>query len=137
VEFRQHLLSMFLSGCAASGCHNPTASAGNFTLFTGERSPRADYTNFYLLQHYERLPAVRDGIARVMIDRTHPEDSLLAQYSLPLAMGAPAHPKAQNFSPIFTGRNDPRYASLLNWIGLLLKPDGGLYPGIHYTATQP
>jgi hypothetical protein len=128
---------MFLSGCAVSGCHNTVASAGGFLLFTGDNSPRADYTNFYILQHYERLPAVRDGIVRLMIDRTHPEDSLLGQYGLAQDMGAPPHPKADNFRPIFMGRSDGRYVSLLRWIGLLLKPEGGIYPDIHYTTTRP
>jgi hypothetical protein len=136
-EFRQKILPIVLGGCAVSGCHNTIAASGGFSLFTGDVSPRAEYTDFYILQHYERKPAVRDGVVRVMIDRTHPEQSLLAEYSLPREMAAPPHPKADNFRPVYTGRNDPRYDNLLRWISLLLKPEGGMYPDIHYPTTQP
>ena len=136
-EFRQRVLPIVLGGCAASGCHSTVARAGGFTLFTGDVSPRAEYTDFYLLQHYERLPAVRDGVVRVLIDRTHPDQSLLAEYCLPRDIGAPPHPKAENFKPIIPNRNDPRYVAMLRWITLLLKPEGGVYPEIHYPATQP
>jgi hypothetical protein len=72
-----------------------------------------------------------------MIDRTHPEESLLAQYCLPRDQAAPPHPDVGNFHPIYKNRFDPGYAEMLRWISLLLKPEGGSYPDIHYPATQP
>lgn len=136
-EFRLHISPLILGGCAVSGCHSTETAAGGFYLFTGDVSPPAEYTNFYLLQAYEKPSAVRGGVMRVMIDRTHPEESLLAQYSLPRDQAAPPHPAVDNLRPIYMNRFDPRYAALVQWISLLLKPEGGSYPDIHYPATQP
>jgi hypothetical protein len=137
MEFRTHVYTMVLGGCALSGCHNAATPAGatsraaGFALFTGSESPAATYTNFYLLQSY--VAAGRNGAPqRQMIDRPYPEKSLLVQYGLPQAIADFPHPPVPDFVPIFSGRNDPRYESVMRWIGEVLKPDGGMYRGLAY-----
>jgi len=98
---------------------------------------QAAYTNFYLLQRYRKSPAAGEPV-RLLIDRTYPELSLLVQYGLPMPLAAPPHPKAPGFHASFPNRDDPRCAEMIRWISVLLKPEGGSYPDIHYPpATQP
>jgi hypothetical protein len=131
-DFRSHILPYIIGGCAVSGCHNPVTPAGGFALFIKDDSPRAAYTNFYMLQSYSRPSPAGGGVVDVMIDRIHPEQSLLAQYGLPRAIAAPPHPPALNFHPPFPGRNDPRYQALTYWMVMSLRPEGDDFPGIHY-----
>ena len=49
-----------------------------------------------------------DGKERAVIDRPRPENSLVMQYGLPLRDADTPHPEAQNFRPLFKGRNDPK-----------------------------
>jgi hypothetical protein len=131
-EFRAHILPYVLGGCAVSGCHNPLTPVGGFALFVKDDSPQAAYTNFYMLQSYRKAPATGGEPVRVMIDRIHPELSLLVQYGLPQKIAAPPHPAALNFHPPFPGRNDSRYQALIYWMVMSLRPEGDDFPGIHY-----
>jgi hypothetical protein len=139
-EFRRRVGPVIIGGCAAVGCHNSVTAAGGFGLFTHDDSPRALYTNFYMLQTYQKPPIVPGGPAIAMIDRIHPEQSLLAEYGLPQAIAAPPHPAVDKFHPAFPSRGDPRYESMIHWMGFLLRPEGGRYADIQYQppwAAQP
>jgi hypothetical protein len=143
-QFRSRVGPIILGGCAAVGCHNSVTAAGGFGLFTHDDSPRAWYTNFYILQNYIKPPIVAGGGAIAMIDRIHPEQSLLAEYGLPRAIAAPAHPAVDKFHPAFPSRGDARYESMIRWMGFMLRLDQGRYPDIQYqppwakpATTQP
>jgi len=138
-EFRtgaSHIQPVIVSGCAVSGCHNPAVGAGGFVLYSNDVSPRAAYTNFFRLTTYKTAGSLLEA-SRKMIDRIYPEQSLLAEYGLPQRLAQTPHPKAQDFKPVFTGKNDPHYQSLLHWISFDLKPDGGKYGFQFAPATQP
>jgi predicted CxxxxCH...CXXCH cytochrome family protein len=131
-EFRSRVGPVVVGGCAAVGCHSSATAAGGFGLFTHDDSPRAWYTNFYILQTWQQQAIVPGGASIAMIDRIHPEESLLAQYGLPLALAAPAHPALAKFRPAFPSRMEPHYQALIRWMGFLLRPEGGRYADIHY-----
>jgi hypothetical protein len=147
-EFRARVQPMIMGGCAVSGCHDSKTAAGGFGLFTQDDSPQASYSNFYILQTFVRhapspppaaalpagtfAPPSNAGGQRLMIDRIYPNNSLLVQYALLPSLALTPHPAVADLRPVFVVRNDPRLQSLLYWIGLMLKPDGGRYPDIHY-----
>ncbi|MGA2232088.1 MAG: hypothetical protein ABSH22_14425 [Tepidisphaeraceae bacterium] len=130
--YRRQIQPMLMGGCAISGCHNTVAAAGGFALYGGDVSPQAWYTNFYLIQTHVTPPAEPGAAPRLMIDRTYPEKSLLAEYGLPRKQANSPHPAGAEFRPIFLGRNDERYLTMIRWIGSMLKPDAGSYGGIGY-----
>ena len=113
---------MLTAGCAISGCHNSVAAQGGFGLFTGDVSPRAWYSNFYLLQTHVMKDASPGAAPRFLIDRVYPEKSLLAEYSLPRNQANAPHPASADYRPIFFGRGDERYLMMIRWIGAMLKP---------------
>jgi hypothetical protein len=115
-----------LPGCATSGCHGGT-KAGDFVLHNPAAKDAHTYTNFILIQDYQLTG--EDGRRHMLIDRAHPEESLLAQFGLPPRDSDMPHPKVQNFRPLFKGRNDPRYRAMVDWIeGTLAreKPEYGV-----------
>jgi hypothetical protein len=131
-EYHHRIQPRVIGGCTLGGCHNTVVAAGGFALFSGDESPEAWYTNYYLLQTYVR-PATADGApGKFMIDRTHPDQSLLLEYGLPRAQAKSPHPPALNFHPAFSGRDDLHYELVEQWITGMLRPDGGEYPEIHY-----
>ena len=141
IEFRRRILPLIIGGCAVSGCHDAMTAAGKFGLFTHDDSPQAQYTNFYLLQTW--TPRPKSPIHLQMLDRTYPEKSLLAEYSLPRGQADHSHPRVLGLHRVFGGRGDPRYQSLIYWMGTTLQPVAGDYSGIDYrppwliSATQP
>ncbi len=133
MDYRRRIQPRVLAGCAASGCHGGTGSGGFFLYPDADQQP-VWYTNFYILQTYRKNVEVADafghGMAqRPMIDRVHPEASLLVQYSLPRNLASTPHPKVNNFKGIFRTTQDPDYTSLVTWIGSTLRavePDYGI-----------
>ena len=146
-QFKNVVQRAVLPGCATAACHGGN-KAGNFVLHNPANKDPEAYTNFLLLQQYtgggdagakdqqgrvggQRKDRDRDagdgdeeegrgGRTYAMVDRTRPEDSLLLLYGL--ADSNVPHPKAQNFRPIFKGRNDPRYRQIVEWMGQTLAP---------------
>jgi hypothetical protein len=90
-------------------------------------SDAATYTNFYILQKYTKTFQSTDsavfgrGDLRV-IDRQHPEQSLLLQYGLPGSQAEYPHPDVPGYKPVFHGKADPRFQLIQNWIGKALQP---------------
>jgi hypothetical protein len=89
------------------------------------------YTNFYILQQYSKPietgvgPSPFGGkgpVQRKMIDRTNPDQSLLAQYALPVDFSMYRHPEVANYRPILSGRDDARYRRLISWMKDSLAP---------------
>lgn len=125
-QFKSVVQRHVLAGCATAGCHGGT-KAGDFVLHSPANKDVQTYTNFILLQDYKLTDD--DGREHFMIDRAHPEDSLLTQYGLPQRDADMPHPKAQNFRPLFKGHNDPRYKAMVGFIEETLarqQPDYGI-----------
>lgn len=125
-QFKSVVQRHVLTGCATAGCHGGT-KAGDFVLHSPANKDVQTYTNFILLQDYKLTDD--DGREHLMINRAHPEDSLLTQYGLPQRDADMPHPKAQNFRPLFKGRNDPRYKAMVGFIAETLtrqQPDYGI-----------
>jgi hypothetical protein len=71
-----------------------------------------------------------------MIDRQKPRDSLLLQYALPGSLADYPHPDVPGYKPAFHSVNDPRYRTILNWIGNTLQPVQPDY-GFEFTPSGP
>jgi hypothetical protein len=131
-DFRVMVQRRILAGCAAAGCHGG-AGAGGFVLYPDAREVLPSYTNFYILQQSGRKLAGGDTIGngpvyRPMIDRLHPQSSLLLQLALPPSLAWAPHPKVRGFKPVFASPADPNYVQIARWIGSLnpIVPDYGI-----------
>jgi hypothetical protein len=123
LEFRNQVQPRILAGCAAAGCH---ASGGSdaFSLDTDAKELLPAYTNFYILQETGRMldggdTFGRGPVYRPMIDRLHPESSLILQFGLPRSLATTPHPDVHDFKPIFHGLDDPAYLEVFSWISSL------------------
>ncbi|MBS3735108.1 MAG: hypothetical protein KGY99_09310 [Phycisphaerae bacterium] len=114
VTYQRDIWPLIRNSCATAGCHGEKAAEGTFRLFPiAGNLTRAHYTNFYILSTH----AV-DGWK--LIDRDHPDLSLLVQYGLPARYAERRHPSA--IEPIFRDRDDPKYRRLVDWIESLDGP---------------
>lgn len=121
IEFRSRIWPMIQQSCATSECHGGAKPKSGLKLFSIPGSNvRADYTNYILLDGYAK------GSLR-LIDRDHPEDSLLLQFGLPKEQAKRNHPGSIHF--MYRSREDPKYTLMLEWIKNLHKaphPEYGL-----------
>jgi hypothetical protein len=112
-DYRRMVQPRVLNNCATAGCHG-AKGAGDFMLYTNnpEREEVA-YTNFYILQTY----ASKNG-EHLMIDRTYPDRSLLAQYALNPDSAEIDHPqiKGQAYKAMAANKSAPAYVTLVNWM---------------------
>ncbi len=126
LAFRQRVQPTLLQNCATSGCHGDR-NPKKFALVEPGDSDAATYTNFYILQNYSKPMKSSDkavfgrGDLR-MLDRQHPEQSMILQYALPGSQAEYPHPDVAGFKPVFHGKTDPRYVALADWIGKTLQP---------------
>jgi tetratricopeptide (TPR) repeat protein len=123
VEFRRQVQPMILNGCASAQCHGSTG-AGGFMLHNPADSDAATYTNFYILQKYPLTTVQAEGgeAGYAMIDRLRPDSSLLIEFGLPREDARAKHPQVPGFRPMLRNLRDPRYDTLLRWIGRTLSP---------------
>jgi hypothetical protein len=112
--FKRVQQSLIYPGCAS--CHTAGKAQGNFALHFPANDEAATYTNFVTLQRYQQKIGDRTYL---MIDRARPDNSLLVQFSLPMDIGQPPHPKAQNYRGAVRTRNDPRLKTAIDWISSL------------------
>jgi len=112
--FRRHVLPIVAKSCGTRDCHGSKNDA--FHLYTTRKPSEAVvYTSFYLMDTYE-------SEAGRVIDRAHPQDSLLLVYGLgqptsgrpSLRQEALQHPVA--IKPIFRSTRDGKYRRILRWI---------------------
>jgi hypothetical protein len=112
-DYRRVVQPLILNNCATAGCHGGK-HAGDFMLFANnpEREDVA-YTNFYILQTY-----ARNNGENLMIDRTYPDRSLLAQYALHPDSAEIDHPplKGQSYRAMANNRQAPAFVTLVNWM---------------------
>jgi len=147
VDYRTKIHTRVLAGCAAANCHGGE-NGGNFFLYRNTPNAAAWYTDFYILQMYQRkmldptAVGPRTPVAFPMIDRTNAANSLLLQYGLPAKLATLPHPDVPGWKAIFTGPDDPTYQEMAQWMGKTLKPFPADY-GFKFTlptgkpATQP
>jgi hypothetical protein len=132
LEFRNRVQPRILAGCAAAGCHGGSGSGGFFLYFDAKETLPA-YTNFFILQESGRTLEGGDTfgnapVYRPMIDRLHPDSSLLLQFGLPRSVAAIPHPDVHWFKPMFRGLNDPAFLEVSRWISSMapMAPDYGI-----------
>ena len=120
-EFKKSIQPMILTGCAAASCHGG-ASGGQLFLYGTPDSDAATYTNFYLLT---QTRAQVNGVERLMLDRTYPAKSLIADFGLPSEISKASHPevKGVTWRPIFRSLEDPQYKAFLKWMDKLVTTD--------------
>jgi len=98
------------------------------SLFGGRgQRVRAAYTDFYILHKFQRGNAY-------MIDRDKPEESLLVQWGLPRDQAIYKAPDVPGWRPFFTGRDDPKFDKVVEWIDSLYKT---VDYGIRYSPPAP
>lgn len=138
-EYRLRIQPMILAGCASAGCHGGPAG-GDLILFTGE-GEAATYTNFYILHNFAKEVQGVGGafgqgaVQRRLIERTHSQDSLLAQYGLSPEIAEIDHPPTiGEYRGIFPNRQDPAYRRLVDWMGKTLYP---VRPNYNITFDPP
>jgi hypothetical protein len=142
-EYRRAVQPLVLNNCATAGCHNAQHHSAGFGLYTNnaEREDVA-YTNFYLLQKYEKK--MGDPPATfMMIDRTYAERSLLSQFTLPpdhADLARHPHVPGQVWKPIAASKSAPQYRTIVNWMKSLTAGEANY--GISYdipwaTKDQP
>ena len=87
---------LVIATCATGACHN-TSKGGKFFLFTDP--PQSDETivSDYLV--LEQFAMTIDNVEHQMIDRLHPENSLLTQFALPPAAGEFSAPQGGRLYP--------------------------------------
>ena len=141
IDYRRIVQPLVQANCATAACHGGT-SAGPLVLNnTADVNDAAAYTNFYILAKYaqkqraggdQQSPFGGGEVERRMIDRMHPDDSLLLQYGLPRNQARLPHPEVKGLRPAFQrGREDTKYQAIWRWIGQTLAPVEPNY-GIDY-----
>jgi len=113
LDFRTSIWPMVLSSCAGTNCHGGAKPKGGLKFFNMPRNQAVDYTNFVILSGF-----VSRG--RRLINRDHPDLSLLLQYGLPKDQARFRHEKDK--APTFRSTRDPSYRRLLAWIDDLSYP---------------
>jgi len=130
-EFRKVIWPRVVVHCGTVRCHGAPKGKGRLKLLaTPARNERVDYSNFMILSRYKR-----NGWS--LIDRQHPEDSLLLTYGMRKAHVRPqqAHPKALP-AAIYFNKKSPAYQRMLKWlVSLKQEPEGGKY-GVTYTPPR-
>jgi hypothetical protein len=116
-DFQAKIWPMILTNCASTVCHGGEKGKGGLKLFniSGDRDKVA-LTNFVLLDGYVN----KDG--QRMINRDHPELSLLLQYGLAASEALVKHPVVELPSPLFKNVKSDAYARVSGWIDELKLP---------------
>ena len=139
VQLRTKALPLVLQGCATSTCHGGTDSkaTAKFAIISPAPDAAAMYTDFYVLTT-TKVGLGKNAVvstlagevnAAYLVDRTHPDSSLILQYGLADSQADFKHPKVAGYNGIYPrGKSDPKYAQVLNWIQMLnpVAPDYGV-----------
>jgi hypothetical protein len=87
---------LVISTCATGACHN-TDKGGKFFLFAAPQNDATIISDYLILNQFATTIG---NVEYQMIDRLHPENSLLTQFALPPAIANIAHPKAAGYVPL-------------------------------------
>ncbi|HVT88271.1 MAG TPA: hypothetical protein VHD56_05430 [Tepidisphaeraceae bacterium] len=141
VVFRRQIQPLVMQNCATVGCHGANAGGG-FMLLSPPENETVAYTNFYILQSYQKGNEGATGIfqqrVQRLIERGHGDRSLLASFGLPSTIGEFDHPPVRGhlIQPIFRNKDDVRYRTVVEWMDAYLVPVQPYY-GIRYTPPLP
>lgn len=114
VDFRRYVWPVVSRYCASGDCHGGMKAPGGLRLLNvAARTPNIDYTNFLLLDRYQRS-------GRKMIDRDFRDMSLLLQYGLPRELAQSPHPIP--ISPVYRNKQSISYRRVMAWIQSLKGP---------------
>lgn len=119
VEFRRNVMPIVQRTCATTGCHGQTnQNAAGFRLFKDpKRTSPTTYANFVVLNELNIN-------GHPMVNRSHPDDSLLLTYMLP-EKDVPVelrHPGGVKFKPVFQKRKAMGFERISRWIAALKHP---------------
>ncbi|WP_428939756.1 tetratricopeptide repeat protein [Fontivita pretiosa] len=137
LEFRRQIQPMVLQNCATAACHGGSAG-GSLILYSPADNDLVTYTNFYILMTWEKPIADTGGVfgnsAKRLIERGRGEQSLLANFGLPINIAEYDHPLVggKPIQPMFRNKDDPKYRALVEWMNRSLSPIQPDY-GINYT----
>jgi hypothetical protein len=139
-EYRRQVQPAVLLNCATSSCHGGPAG-GKFILFTPADNELVAYTNFYIMQKFQKKPpepapgaaeggggGIFGGSAQRLIDRGHGDASLLVNYGLPTNIAESDHPPVNGalIKPVFRSREDARLKAVVEWMNnslVQVEPD--------------
>jgi tetratricopeptide (TPR) repeat protein len=129
-DFKKLVQPLVLSHCATAGCHGGD-KGGNFILFTtASPNDAVTYTNFYIMEKYAKKGEdagggnpIFAGGQRRMIDRTHPDASILVQYALPARIAEFDHPTVQGYDGFLRNTSDKPYKDITTWMTNLVVPE--------------
>jgi hypothetical protein len=120
IQFKQ-LQRSLLNSCAQ--CHAYGKTTSRFALKWPANSDGDTYANFVILNKFSTKIGDRDYM---MIDRDHPTDSLLLQYAIPPAAGAPGtvtHPALDGkYKGVIHSASDTRFQAAQTWLTQTLDP---------------
>lgn len=112
-DYRQKVWPIISKSCGSATCHGGE-QAGRLRFILPTTLPVIGATNFYILNTFE-------GDDGRLVNRDHPEASLLLQYGLPADQAELRHPAPSQ--PLFTtGTSDSKYRVVLEWIRSLRTP---------------
>ncbi len=133
LNFRKDVLPLVQQGCATSACHGGNNDASKaFAMITPSANSAEVYTNYYVLHKFKKnvsesaVEGMFNATYASMIDRVHPDSSLLLQYGLPEQNADHKHPKVRGYNGIFNrAKEDPKYKTISNWLSSLnrLEPE--------------
>jgi hypothetical protein len=96
LSYRTKVYRWVISTCATGACHN-TDKGGKFFLFAEPLNADATIvTDYVILQQFAMTIG---NVEYQMIDRLHPENSLLTQFALPATGANIPHPKKPGYVP--------------------------------------
>ncbi|HEX8522502.1 MAG TPA: hypothetical protein VF669_09625 [Tepidisphaeraceae bacterium] len=123
--YRRAVQPYVLQNCSTSQCHGGPGG-GKLVLFNPADSDQATYTNFFIMQAYNKKAQAASGIFGTgelqMIDRMNPARSLLLQYSIPQNVSEYDHPQVAGYRPPLRGQDDLRYRQLFAWVHDSINP---------------
>ncbi len=125
--YRRNVDPLIRNSCATIRCHGGPG-APKIRLYS-QRTTAAAYTNFYVLDKFEKKVPGRDTVR--MFDRGYPEDGFLVHYLLPRELAEPALAHPTEIEPALKGKDDGRYFAVVDWLKKVLhKPrqDPGIEP---------
>ncbi len=118
LDFKKHVFPVAIRSCASSGCHGYGTTRRPFVLFNDpKRSTATTYADFVALATFEYN-------GHRILDRAHPEESLLLTYLLPEKDVRPElrHPGDAEIRPGFRTRRSLGYRRIRDWIASLKHP---------------
>src|SRR5207248_5362268 len=114
-DYRRAIQPLVLNNCATIGCHGGHNAGQFFFFFNNPERDDVAYTNFYILQNYKQTLGDKEYL---MVDRTYPERSILAQFALLPEVAEVRHRtiEGQTYRPIAANKQAGGYKASVAWL---------------------